>query len=197
MVGTPQCATAEDRTDTPLFVDDYLPALLARASELISSEFHVVAREQGFSVTEWRVMATLADGTPMSIGQLAQVTVTKQPTVTRLLDRMECNGYVQRLPHDSDRRITLVRITDSGVRKVEHLMDLAREHESRLIEPFGQKRSEELKKTLRQLIALHDGTPPDVDKRDDRTTRHDQSLPAVRQETSCPPCAGGLQSPAC
>jgi DNA-binding MarR family transcriptional regulator len=180
MVGTPQCATAEDRTDTPLFVDDYLPALLARASELISSEFHVVAREQGFSVTEWRVMATLADGTPMSIGQLAQVTVTKQPTVTRLLDRMECNGYVQRLPHDSDRRITLVRITDSGVRKVEHLMDLAREHESRLIEPFGQKRSEELKKTLRQLIALHDGTPPDVDKRDDRTTRHDQSLPAVR-----------------
>jgi DNA-binding MarR family transcriptional regulator len=160
-------------TDAPLFVNDYLPALLARASELISSEFHVVARQHGFSVTEWRVMATLAGGTPMSIGQLAQVTVTKQPTVTRLLDRMESIGHVQRMPHDSDRRITLVRITDSGVHKVEHLMALAREHELRLMEPFGLQRSEELKTTLRQMIALHDGTPLDTDTSQEPATAHD------------------------
>jgi len=165
--------STEDRSEAPLFVNDYLPALLARASELISSEFHVVARKQGFSVTEWRVMATLAGGTPMSIGQLAQVTVTKQPTVTRLLDRMESNGLVRRLPHDSDRRITLVRITDSGVHKIEHLMDLAREHERRLMEPFGLQRSEELKKTLRQMIALHASPPPDSDSVEDPTATHD------------------------
>jgi len=100
--------SAEDLIEAPLFVNDYLPALLAQASELISAEFHLVARKHGFSVTEWRVMATLAGGTPMSIGQLAQVTVTKQPTVTRLLDRMESNGHVKRTPHDSvhPRKIT-------------------------------------------------------------------------------------------
>ncbi len=153
----------EDPSDAPLFVNDYLPALLAQASELISAEFHVVARRHGFSVTEWRVMATLAGGTPMSIGQLAQVTVTKQPTVTRLLDRMESNGRVKRTPHDSDRRITLVRITDSGVHMVKHLMGLAHEHEMRVMEPFGVVRSEELKNTLRQLIALHTNPLPDID----------------------------------
>ena len=42
------------------FVDDYLPALLAQASQLISSEFHQVVRSQGLSVSEWRVMASLA-----------------------------------------------------------------------------------------------------------------------------------------
>lgn len=171
---------ATDPIDAPLFVDDYLPALLARASELISSEFHVVARKQGFSVTEWRVMATLAGGTPMSIGQLAQVTVTKQPTVTRLLDRMESIGHVQRLPHDSDRRITLVRITDSGVHKVEHLMALAREHEARLMQPFGLQRSEELKNTLRQMIALHDGTSLNVDPGEDTAAAHETSRLAAR-----------------
>ena len=160
-------------TEALPFVDHYLPALLARASELISSEFHVVARKHGFSVTEWRVMATLAGGTPISIGQLAQVTVTKQPTVTRLLDRMEANGHVERLPHDSDRRITLVRITDSGVHKVEQLMDLAREHEQRLMEPFGRNRSDELKQTLRQMIALHASPHPDTDTVDDSTAPHD------------------------
>ena len=81
------------------FVDNYLPALLAQASQLISSEFHEVARQEGFSVSEWRVMASLAGGDAVSIGRLAQITVTKQPTVTRLLDRMETQGQVERIPH--------------------------------------------------------------------------------------------------
>ena len=147
--------------EAPHFVDDYLPALLAQASQLISSEFHAVARRQGFSVSEWRVMATLSGGTAVSIGQLAQVTITKQPTVTRLLDRMEANGHVARLPHDSDRRVTLVRITRKGAMKVGRLMELAREHELRVLEPFGLLRAEELKHTLRQMIELHVGTQPD------------------------------------
>lgn len=146
---------ASRKPEAPRFVDDYLPALLAQASQLISSEFHVVVRQHGFSVSEWRVLASLAGGVPISIGQLAQTTVTKQPTVTRLLDRMEARGHVERLPHESDRRITLVRITPEGTRKVELLMDLAREHERRVLEPFGLSRAEELKHTLQQMIELH------------------------------------------
>ncbi len=141
--------------DSRRFVDHYLPALLAQASQLISEEFHHVVRQEGFSVSEWRVMASLAGGAPISIGRLAQVTVTKQPTVTRLLDRMEARGQVQRLPHDSDRRVTLVRITPKGDKTVKRLMELAREHEARVLEPFGLARAEALKDALRQMIELH------------------------------------------
>ncbi|MDM0044122.1 MarR family winged helix-turn-helix transcriptional regulator [Variovorax dokdonensis] len=145
------------------FVEDYLPALLAQASHLISSEFHKVAREQGFSVSEWRVMASLAGGTAISIGRLAQIAVMKQPTVTRLLDRMSTKGHVERLPHESDRRITLVRITDEGERTVGHLMELAREHEHRVLEPFGLPSAEALKDTLRRMIELHERAPDAAD----------------------------------
>ena len=146
---------AKPRSEPRRFVDDYLPALLAQASELISAEFHRVVRRHGFSVTEWRVLATLAGGKPISIGKLAQVTVTKQPTVTRLLDRMEARGQAERLPHDRDRRITLVHITSKGAKTVEQLMTLAREHELIVLEPFGLTRAEELKTTLRQMIDMH------------------------------------------
>ncbi|RZL65787.1 MAG: MarR family transcriptional regulator [Variovorax sp.] len=152
---------AEKKRDVHRFVDDYLPALLAQASQLISAEFHKVARQQGFSVSEWRVMASLAGSEPVSIGQLAQVTVTKQPTVTRLLDRMESRGQVERLPHESDRRITLVRITPAGTKAVEHLMELAQEHERRVLEPFGLRRADDLKQTLRRMIDLHVHVPLD------------------------------------
>jgi DNA-binding MarR family transcriptional regulator len=139
-----------------LFVDDYLPALLARASYLISGEFHRIAKARGFTVSEWRVLATLAGNAPMSISQLAMLTVSKQPTVTRVLDRMELRGQVKRVAHDSDRRVTLIEITTAGNREVAALIKLARQHERRVLEPFGLQRGAQLKATLQQMIALHE-----------------------------------------
>ncbi len=149
------------------FVDDYLPALLAQASHLISGEFHRVARSKGFTVSEWRVLATLAGNEPMSIGRLAQLSVSKRPTVTRLLDRMEARGQVRRVPHESDRRVTLVQITAAGTRQVAGLIKLAREHERRVLEPFGLQRAAELKETLKRMIAEHQAAGDEAEDADD------------------------------
>jgi DNA-binding MarR family transcriptional regulator len=138
------------------FVDDYLPAMLAQASHLISSEFHAVARAHGYSVSEWRVLATLEGGDPVSIGRLAQVAILKQPTVTRILDRMASDGIVERMSHASDRRVTLVRITGRGKRAVRRLKKLALEHEQRVLEPFGAASVATLKRMLRRMIELHE-----------------------------------------
>jgi DNA-binding MarR family transcriptional regulator len=148
------------------FVDDYLPALLARASYLISGEFHRIAKDRGFTVSEWRVLATLAGNEPMSISRLAMLTVSKQPTVTRVVDRMELRGQVKRIAHDSDRRVTLIEITPAGSREVAALIKLAREHERRVLDPFGLQRGAELKATLKRMIALHP-EHPDADDADE------------------------------
>jgi len=154
-------------TQAPLpFVDDYLPALLAQASHLISGEFHRVVNDHGFNVSEWRVLASLAGGHSASIGRLAAVTVMKQPTVTRVLDRMEASGHVERIANPGDRRFTLVRITPAGSRLVARLIRLAREHERRVLEPFGLARAADLKSTLKQMIAMHKNlaVEPDADE---------------------------------
>ncbi|MGD9943405.1 MAG: MarR family winged helix-turn-helix transcriptional regulator [Burkholderiaceae bacterium] len=146
---------SDPQAEARFFVDEYLAALLAQASHLISSEFHAVVRRHGFSVSEWRVLATLSGDEALSIGRVAQIVLIKQPTVTRLLDRMEAKGYVERLPHASDRRVTLVRMTAAGRRASAKLVALAREHEQRVLEPFGLQRAEQLKSTLRRIIDLH------------------------------------------
>lgn len=134
------------------FVDAYLPALLAQAHQLVASAFHPVAAKHGLGPSEWRVLATLASGEPASIGRLAEIIVMKQPTVTRLLDRMEATGHVRRLPHEGDRRITLVSITERGQALTKKLVPMAREHEARVLAPFGATRAQALKATLQELI---------------------------------------------
>ena len=174
---TPGDPMKQDQNSPVRFTDDYLPALLALASELISDEFHKVARAHGFSVSEWRVMASLANGHAISTGDLAHITVTKQPTLTRLLDRMESRGQIERIPHQTDRRITLVRITQAGTRSVDALIRLARDHEHQVLLPFGLERAEALKHTLRQIIRLHAHPLSSAPAAHTRTTRTEEMAP--------------------
>lgn len=101
----------EPAVGAKIFVDNYLPALLGQAWALVSSEFHTIAEAQGLSILEWRLLSTLAGNGAMGITLLAQKTLSKQPTVTRLLQRLARQGHV--IHHTNhiggDRRIWLVR----------------------------------------------------------------------------------------
>lgn len=142
------------RTSQTGFVDSYLAALLAQASHRISSEFHRVVRAQGLSVSEWRVLASLAEGRPVSTSRLAELAIMKTPTTSRLLDRMQARGQITRMVDESDRRVTLVCITPKGQRTVSRLIERAREHEAKVLAPFGLERAEALKTSLRTLIDM-------------------------------------------
>jgi len=140
---------------TKAFADNYLPALLGQAWYLVSTQFHAVVEQHGLSVLEWRVLSTLARDGAMTISALAQITVSKQPTVTRLLTRLESQKYVERSSSLDDRRYTLVRVTRTGRRLVSGLVELAEKHEREILAPFEAQKIEAFKDVLRELIDQH------------------------------------------
>jgi DNA-binding MarR family transcriptional regulator len=135
------------------FVEDYLAYLLARASHLISSEFHAVVEASGMSLMEWRVMATLTDKQSMCINELASIVLAKQPTVTKLIGRMQVAGWVERCEAEHDKRQTLVSLTNEGRQKVNPLIVQAQSHEIQLTKEIGSAEMQHLKKVLKHLIA--------------------------------------------
>ncbi|PVE06109.1 MarR family winged helix-turn-helix transcriptional regulator [Limnohabitans sp. Rim28] len=142
-------------TSSPGFVDDYLAYLLARASHLISSEFHAVVEANGLSLMEWRVMASLSGKDSLSINELASIVLAKQPTVTKLVGRMQGAGWVQRCDATHDKRQSLVRLTAAGRRKVQPLLKQAKAHEAQVVSALGSDPAHQLKLMLERLIATH------------------------------------------
>ena len=134
------------------FVDDYLAYLLARASQRISSEFHRMVQDQGLSLLEWRVMASLSGKPHLSISELASITLAKQPTVTKLIGRMQTAGWVRRVDGTQDRRQSLVSLTPKGVSKVNPLLESAKQHESQVLGGLNPEQVQLLKQTLIHLI---------------------------------------------
>lgn len=134
------------------FVDDYLAYLLARASTLVSDEFHREVAAAGLGVLEWRVLATLSDGRARTINELADIVLAKQPTLTKVVDRLEAAGDVVRGASTTDRRQSLVSLTHAGITLVTPLLASARRHEASVLARFGEAQSAQLKDSLRALI---------------------------------------------
>jgi DNA-binding MarR family transcriptional regulator len=141
-------------TTAPGFVDDYLAYLLARASHLISSEFHAVVEASGLSLMEWRVMASLSGKEALSVGELADIVLAKQPTLTKLVGRMAEAGWVKRVDAPHDKRQSLVSLTTAGQRKVKPLLAQARAHETQVMKEIGSDQVNQLKQALEKLIVV-------------------------------------------
>src|SRR5262245_27393593 len=108
------------------FIDDYLSYLLARASHLVSRQFHAQLKPRGMAVPIWRVLSSLSDGDGLPVTELAKVTLFKQPTLTKVIYRMTKLGLVERRPSDRDRRKVLIFITTKGRAQITELLGRAK-----------------------------------------------------------------------
>ena len=138
------------------FIDDYLSYLLSRAAHTVYREFHATVHAAGLGSLEWRVLATLSDGDGLTIGDLAREVLTQQPTLTKLVQRMEKAGWVRRGADPLDARRTLVFETAQGRSAVASLLKQAKKHEAQLLSDFRTRDVTALKKILRALISRDD-----------------------------------------
>ena len=134
------------------FVDSYLPYLLARASFSISSEFHAQVEVAGFTVSEWRILASLSGVKQRTVGELADIVLAKQPTVTKMVLRMADQGLVKRAACTQDKRQAWVSLTLKGKKRVTPLLKKAAAHEKSVLSELGEQQSHELKSILQQLF---------------------------------------------
>lgn len=134
------------------FVDSYLPYLLARASFMMSSEFHAEVEAAGLTVSEWRILASLSGVQRRTIGELADIVLAKQPTLTKIVVRMATENLVERSACTQDKRQAWVSLTPAGQKLVKPLLKKAAQHEQKVLRLLGSAQSASLKSTLQQLI---------------------------------------------
>ncbi len=92
-----------------------------RAQQILLARIDDVLREVGLTFARYELLRLLgfssAGSLPlMVIGSRLQVHPT---SVTSVVDRLEEQGLVRRLPHATDRRVKLAELTDEGRRLVD------------------------------------------------------------------------------
>lgn len=124
---------------------------LARTADLLNDRIAAFLKPYGISPTQYNVLRILrgAGTTGHKCSEIGERMITRDPDVTRLLDRMEKAGWIERTRDRNDRRVVITRITRSG-------LQLTKEIDEPLAE-FNRKELGHLGRTdLRRLIELLD-----------------------------------------
>jgi MarR family transcriptional regulator for hemolysin len=95
-------------------LDRNLGFLLHDVARLMRKRFEQNARELGLTRSQCQVLAHLARHDGIQQGALAEILEVEPITLTRILDRLEQAGLVERLAHPKDRRIRLLRLTEAA-----------------------------------------------------------------------------------
>ena len=113
-------------------------------------------RGAGTDLTEAQVatLESVAHQGPLPVGVIARHAGLAQPTVTRMINGLERQGVVQRVPDDQDDRVVLVELTGAGRELWEAKYALLRHWQRDSLLRFPADRRAEAVDVLSRLVAI-------------------------------------------
>jgi DNA-binding MarR family transcriptional regulator len=88
---------------------------ILKTASMIQARVTPLVREFGLTVPEFGVLEVLSNaGQALAPRVISQRLLVPAQTLTNVLDSLESAGLARRAPHPTDRRSTLVAITDAG-----------------------------------------------------------------------------------
>jgi DNA-binding MarR family transcriptional regulator len=129
---------------------------LLRTADGLARRGAEVLKPSGLSITQYNVLRILrgAGEAGLACGEIGERMITRDPDITRLLDRMEARGLLVRARSTSDRRVVTTRITPAGLALLKKLDGVMAEETRRLMQSLGATR---LRTLVRMLDALREG----------------------------------------
>jgi DNA-binding MarR family transcriptional regulator len=118
---------------------------LLRTTDLLSRGLARILKTEDLSSTQYNVLRILR-GAPEGLpcGEIANRMITRDPDVTRLLDRLEKRDLISRTREEKDRRTVLARITPSGLKVLASLDEPIQTAHRKQLGHLGRERLREL-----------------------------------------------------
>jgi DNA-binding MarR family transcriptional regulator len=139
---------------------------ILRSSQLLNDQVNMVVRSHDLTFARYEVLAWLATDpdSALTLSWISKTLRIPPATVTNIIDRLEDDKLVRRVPHPSDARTTLAEITQRGRRVA---TDATRDLNSSVYERIGL--SEQQRRQLVDLLAVlrASGNEFDVERSDE------------------------------
>jgi DNA-binding MarR family transcriptional regulator len=109
---------------------------LVRTTDLLTREVAAVLKPHQLSEAQYNVLRVLRGAGPdgYACSEVGHRLVTRDPDVTRLLDRLEARALIVRAREHADRRVVTTRITAAGLALLEALDAPVRQAVDRMLD---------------------------------------------------------------
>src|ERR1700676_3086978 len=162
---TPRLADAKRRGD-PQFPEFQLADsplyLIVRTAGRYAQELENALNATRMALLSWRALMIVNEASPSSVSEIAERSVTRLSTMTRVVQRLEKKNLVKLSKRRSDARVTEVHLTPLGKRCVERERGTAGEIYCRAMRDLASSEIAVLNGLTRRIFANLSKQPSDV-----------------------------------
>ena len=134
-------------------VEDFLFVAILKIADLLAQQAEQVIKPSGLTPTQYNVLRILRgaqpDGLPCRV--IADRMISRDPDMTRLLDRLAQQGCVTRERQKDDRRVIKTRITSEGLKQLKKLDQPVHELHRRQFRHMSSARLKQLGELLQEV----------------------------------------------
>jgi len=134
--------------------EEVLIALQMAASRVMEPWMQQLKAQAGLTPNQYNVLRILRGAAPegLTCGEIGGRMITRDPDITRLVDRLVRSGLVRRRRSSADRRVVRVYITGAGLSVLAGLDAAVSELPVRMIGSLGSRRLSTLRSLLEEVI---------------------------------------------
>jgi MarR family transcriptional regulator, organic hydroperoxide resistance regulator len=133
---------------------------LLRTADALQTSVEAKLNEFGLTGTQYNALRILRGAGPEGLpcSEIGERMITRDPDVTRLLNRLETRGFVRRARAKTDRRVIFGKITAAGLRLLREMDEPVERHNHEILKHVGQGKLGELIELL-ELVRNKDHAP--------------------------------------
>jgi DNA-binding MarR family transcriptional regulator len=122
------------------------------AIKAVTKDFNKRLGKYGTTRIQWIALYfLLAADMPMSQKELAALMNVQDPSLARLIDRMERDGLLRRIENPMDKRVKFLELTETGRSKAVDMMPLGEDFSNLLLEDITKEEIENFHRVLDKM----------------------------------------------
>lgn len=139
----------------PDFLNDALGFNLMRAHLLMKREMTKVLKEFSLTTEQWSIMGALwFSDKPLKQAELVQLTLKDKFSTSKIIVKLEKDGWVKKKPDQQDSRATLIVASRKSEKVKEKIQIAIKEHFDRILYELPDDETEMLVKQLKKLRVI-------------------------------------------
>lgn len=128
--------------------------LIAKVHQVAGRIFNRLLRQYDIEINsaQGRIMFVLWRNEKISIKELSEKTSLKKSTMTGMLDRLEENGYIKRIPSKEDRRKIIIKRTEKDIALEKKYIEVSQEMTKIYYDGFSDADKERFENYLGRIL---------------------------------------------
>jgi DNA-binding MarR family transcriptional regulator len=137
-------------------IEDQVFVAILRAADAMFNQAEQLMKASGLTAGQYNVLRILRGAGPEGLpcNQISERMISRDPDMTRMLDRIEARKLITRERQTEDRRVVKARITGEGLKLLKKLDAPVRELHKRQFSGLSAAKQKALLELLTELISV-------------------------------------------